>query len=280
MPAEAMEAPSLGTEDENFSKGDSRFGKSGGAGRGQGQNRRKMIGMKGRGHGGFNSGGGRGGRKGKGKYGGGYGGDGNDDNLASIRDATDSWAMQAILLEDMKNSTRAGQVLDTRDMDPMDAFITDLVHESMKTSDASTTMVMDLPQNRLSQVPQPRATAELWAGLKPNDSVMAGAAPGTLPYQLGQRSWEVVGSNHYYSDVEREKITRLTVNLAGSTLSHVDTLEDDDIDRIFDPSWRKGRAQIEKDAIEAANRVTTTEVFEAQGEADWSQDAVVDEDDL
>jgi len=228
---------------------------------------------------------GRKGGKGRGKGGEFRRGSAEGDNVSgvnfdSIRDPADNWALQAITMDDFVKATRAGQQLDTSDMDAMDSFVVDLIHGSMKTQDRSTSVMLDMEEARPAIVPPARSTAELMASLKPPKSMMAGAVPNSLPYQLAARTYHVVGGNYYYSDAERDQATRLALSMSAGTISDADSMEDDEVDRIFDPSFRKGRRQMERDELDLARALNPEQVFEAQDAPDWDQNAVVDEDDL
>lgn len=222
------------------------------------------------------TGGGNRNRKGK------KGGDRQRDNQRGgfqVGDATDAYAMDALLLNDVMRAARAGQKIDTHDMDDADAFVTSLIEESAKTSDHTTTMVLDLPQNEQT-IPEPRGAAELMASLMPRKEALLGAAEGSIPHSVASSAWSEISRNHYYSEEEQERATRASSHLATSMLAYADALDEEDIDPIFDPAWRKGPVQIAEDARRAAERVTPTSTVGDQGETDWSKDAVVDEDEL
>lgn len=62
----------------------------------------------------------------------------------------------------------------------------------------------------------------------------------------------------------------------------METVNDDEIDEVFNPNFRKGRKGIEEEKrLKAlADRKPVTDSQYAQGETNWDVEAVVDEDDL
>lgn len=73
------------------------------------------------------------------------------------------------------------------------------------------------------------------------------------------------------------EIARLTNEI----MTEADLLDDKEVDRLFDPDFRPGYTQLMKDEAEGLLTMgdTSDDDFD-QGETDWDQQAVEDEDDL
>lgn len=213
-------------------------------------------------------------------------------------DPIDGVALNSVLMPHLRDMARAGHYLDTAGMDAADTMLSQWLMTSLKTSTSTTAQTLELPPQVEQQPPRPRSSAELLYAMQPR--LRAESAPeGSIGHHLGSAVWDVVGQNHYYADHERVMLANGVAAEAEAVLAlaaefeaaqgDLDLKDSEDshasasssaIDSIFDPAFRKGRRQMEEEERLAALRGRKVEVYEGQGETDWSQEAVLDEDDL
>jgi hypothetical protein len=90
-------------------------------------------------------------------------------------------------LQDMVNKGIEG--IDTEEFDAVDEFIADAVTECFKSPDHSFVKVMETPQLRRAQVPQPRSLAQLQAFCRP--PVLQNSPADSAGAQLAEQAWAV-----------------------------------------------------------------------------------------
>lgn len=179
-------------------------------------------------------------------------------------------------VEALQHKIEDGLGIDTKGLDHGDEFIANVITQCLKNEDGVYREVItskELFDNL--RIPVARPAKSLLMSTIPDIN----EDPDSIGYKLGSTAWQVLSKNYYYSEAEckymSQKIAKLTNKIM--TMAQDPNLE---TDLIFNQYFRKGLAGIEYEErkLELLSE-QPSEIFE-QGETDWEQSAVVDEDDL
>jgi hypothetical protein len=167
---------------------------------------------------------------------------------------------------------------------------------SSKNSDGVALTAWDSNARRRVQLPQPRSLHQLLQHLEPSiDSVDPSvSAAAKVGHSLGEDVWQVLSDNLYYSDTDKQYMANIAAKLATKHLTEAQKLSAEaaavvvarggdlyhGTDMIFTKEFKKGKSGIddERRRRAAANFVVPDDF--KQGETDWEQQAVIDEDQL
>jgi hypothetical protein len=185
--------------------------------------------------------------------------------------------------EALTEAAKSGNSIDTRGMDPVDAFFAELYLESLKTEDNSVRSVIESPKFRRAQLPKPRSIHQLMASLHP---AITSVAEGTDGHKLSSQAWQVISRNYYVNEADKvsmcNEIARLTEMITKESLK----IHDDKMDMIFRDDFKKGYLGIEEEKrrllmSQNEEALRAAEDFGDYGdETNWEVEAVVDEDEL
>ena len=196
----------------------------------------------------------------------------------------------------MEKRFRSGFSIDKSRMDEVDAFLAQFYEMSSKAPSGTAVVAYDTNARRRTQLPKARSLHQLLQHLKPNiDSVDPNASPAAkIGHNLGEQVWDVLSDNLYYSDADKRYMANLAAHLGTRHLAAADkiaaaaalrvTAQGGDLynglEMIFTEEFKKGKTGMdeEKRRRAAANFIVPDDY--KQGETNWTQKAVIDEDQL
>lgn len=182
-------------------------------------------------------------------------------------------------------------------MDGVDKFLAYFYMESNKTEGGDVLDTIELKPHSRVNLPKARSLAELLRVMTPNIYTVDPStnANAQTAHIIGEEVWAVLTDNNYYSDKDKEYMANMASKLAAYHLDDADAIAVeaaksvkesreldlyDGVDMIFHEEFRKGYQGMEHEKARRALVDFVPQDDYAQGDTDWQQQAVVDEDDL
>ena len=204
--------------------------------------------------------------------------DSSSDNYRSstVETVPPNVMLQLFDVEALQHKIEDKMGIDLEELDEGDRMLANIVMECLKNEDGVYREVLtskDLFDNL--RIPVARPARSLLMSTIPDIN----EDPDSIGYKLGSTAWQALSKNYYYTEAECKYMSQSIARITNKILARAE--EDFETDLIFHNDFRKGLAGIEHEErkLELLNDQQVVEVFE-QGETDWDQDAVVDEDDL
>ena len=162
-------------------------------------------------------------------------------------------------------------------LDYGDKFIANIVTQALKTSDGVYRDVQVSKSFRTVKLPVARPARHLLMTTIPDIP----DDPSSRGYELGSVAWHVLSKNYYYSEADCKYMSQSISRLANRYLAQIEKIDHATVDMVLDADFRKGLTGIELETrkLESIEDAKPAKQY-LMGATDWTQDAVVDEDEL
>lgn len=162
-------------------------------------------------------------------------------------------------------------------LDSGDKFIANIITQALKTTDGVYRDVQVSKSFGTVKLPVARPARHLLMTTIPDIP----DDPASRGYELGSVAWHVLSKNYYYSEVDCKYMSQSISRLANNYLAQIEKIDHTTVDMVLDPDFRKGLIGIELETrkLESIEDAKPVKKY-LMGATDWTQDAVVDEDEL
>ncbi len=180
-----------------------------------------------------------------------------------------------------KDLVDRGETIDTSGMDHFDGWMAHKFVESVKSENGVVREVIKSNDFDKVNLPKARPLTHLLSTINPNIYSVTKDSDG---YNIAANAWHVLSKNYYFTDKQKENMCNVIARKAEYIFKTAEAAKQQnaEVDGIFDFDFKKGLSGIEAEKLKRAmyDGTPVKEDTFVQGNTDWDQTAVVDEDQL
>ena len=202
--------------------------------------------------------------------------DSNDNyNPNTVETVPPNVMLQLFDVEALQHKIEDRMGIDLEGLDKGDQFLAHVLTQCLKNEDGIYREVItsrEMYDNLRIPVARPARSLLMAATPDINED------PDSIGYKLGSTAWQTLSQNYYYSEADCKYMSQKVARITNKIIAMAE--EDFETDLVLDQGFRKGLPGIEYEErkLELLSEQPDEEL--EQGETDWDQNAVVDEDDL